>query len=140
MTTIWIIVAAVFAVVEMGTGTFYLLVLAVAAGAGAVTSYVTPDLAVQMGVAAIVAVIGYGGLQKMRGGRARLDVSANPDVNIDIGSVVHIADVGVDGDARVNFRGAEWAARVDGGAAAVPGARYKIARIDGNILVLHSVE
>lgn len=138
MTTLWIILAAAFAVAEMVTGTFYLLVLAVAALAGAGAAYIDMDPAGQIGVAAVVAAIGYAVLHKVRKGIKRPDVAANPDLNIDIGTTVIVASVGPDGVAVVQFRGAQWSARVDGGMA-VPGAPYKIAAIDGNVLVLEKI-
>jgi membrane protein implicated in regulation of membrane protease activity len=135
MLTNWLIIAAILAGAEMFSGTFYLLVLALGAGAGALAAHFNQTLEIQIGAAAVVAVLGYIVLRQVRPPKPPRDAAANPDLNIDIGTTVRLADVLADGTVRVTFRGTTWNARIDG---AAPDANktYQIARIEGATLIL----
>ena len=76
-------------------------------------------------------------LWHVRRGQAPADVpvAANPDVNLDVGSTVQVAQWQPDGTARVQYRGAAWDARHVGGGAAIAG-EHVIRAIEGNRLLL----
>lgn len=133
--TFWMVLAAILAVAEMMTGTFYLLVLAGAAVAGAAAAYTGAVSWVQIIIVAVVAVAGFAALHKYRPQTTRAAASANPDVNPDIGAIVRIAQLDAHGAPRVAYRGTEWSARVDNGAPQM-GIDYRVSRVDGAILIL----
>lgn len=126
---------------ELASGTFYLLMLAVGLAAAAVAAHAGLDLNLQLAVAGVV---GAGAVligRKMRQGRpAPPQASANADVNMDIGQIVHVDNWQADGRAIVKYRGAAWNASYvhDPGDsdAPTPGS-YRIVQILGSELQLH---
>jgi membrane protein implicated in regulation of membrane protease activity len=134
--TLWWVVAGVLVAVELASGTFYLLMLAVGAAAAAVAAYLGIGLAGQLLGAAIVgggAVVAWH--LKRACAPAPLPAGANRDVNLDIGELVQVDQWGADGSARVTHRGASWQARHAGGGTPAPGA-HVIRALEGNILLL----
>ena len=134
--TVWWIAAGVLIAAELATGTFYLLMLAIGAVAGAVAALFGLSLAVQMLAAAFAggaAVLAW--RQQRSRGRRAAPASRNPDVNLDIGQSVQVDAWSADGLARVQYRGAAWQARFIGGAPAVSG-RHVIRAIEGSCLLL----
>ena len=116
----WWITAAVLVALELGSGSFYLLMLALGAAAGALAALVG---------AGSVAV-----LYLIRKRRKPRPPQANRDVNLDIGSLVDVAAWDQAGQATVRWRGAEWQARLGRGQPVA--GRFRIAALDGNTLVL----
>ncbi|MEK8025842.1 NfeD family protein [Pseudaquabacterium rugosum] len=144
--TLWWIAAGALTIGEMLSGTFYLLVLAGGAAAGALAAHAGADLAVQLGLAAVVAAVGVavcrswyrrraGTAPAAPVGLATEAAEADPDIHPDIGQHVHVAAWSPEGTARVRYRGADWAVRWAGLGAAVPGALV-IAAVHGAELQL----
>jgi len=132
---LWAIGAGVLVIAELFSGTFYLLMIAIGMGAGALTSLLRIDMPGQMLVAAIVAAIATVLLRRSRFGRIeRMPASANPDVNLDIGQSINVP-AWQDGVARVMYRGAMWDVELAPGEAAAPGM-YKIREIRGSRLIV----
>ncbi len=132
---LWAIGAGVLVIAELFSGTFYLLMIAIGMGAGALISLLQIDMPGQMLVAAIVAAIGTLLLRRSRFGKIeRRPASANPDVNMDIGQTVNVP-AWQDGVARVMYRGAMWDVELAPGEAAAPGT-YKIREIRGSRLIV----
>lgn len=135
-TTLWLALAGVLVVIELLTGTFFLLVWALGAVAGAAAAWVGGGLAVQLIAAAL---IGAGGSLLLQRRRTRagppVDPAANPDVHLDLGSSVQVNGWGADRRARVLYRGAQWDAALVQGANAGPGP-HRIVRIEANCLWL----
>ena len=133
----WWVLAGVAVAIELTTGTFYLLMLAVGLAAGALAAYFGLVLTHQMLVAA---AIGGGAVVlwhwQHRKSPPPLRANANPDVHLDIGEVVHVLRWNADGTASVKFRGAEWTAiAAEPGVAASPG-HFRIKAIQGSRLVV----
>lgn len=134
--TLWWVAAGVLVAAELASGTFYLLMLAVGAAAGAVAAHTGLGTTAQMLVAAAV-----GGAAVMawhvRRGRApkAMPASRNPDVNLDIGQSVQVDTWSADGLAQVQYRGAAWQARFIGGTPA-QGGRHVIRAVEGSCLLL----
>ena len=127
----WILVAIALVIVELLTGTFYLLVLGIAASAAALLAWLGLPLAVQAGFATAIAVIGVFVVQRLR----PRSVAGASQVNaIDVGQRVTLeAWINeAEGLARVSYRGALWDARVVGERA--DGIVYYIRGIDGGTL------
>ena len=132
----WWIVAGVLVAIELASGTFYLLMLALGAVAAALAAHVGMSMPIQLFAAALVgggAVAGWHQRQRMRPGPA--PANANRDVNLDIGEHVHVAEWQPDGTASVDYRGARWSARHAGVDVPSPG-EFVIQAIEGSRLVL----
>jgi membrane protein implicated in regulation of membrane protease activity len=127
----WLVIGLTLVVVEVLTGTFYLLVLGVACfGAGA-AAFVGLSFAIQSIVAAVVAGTG---LYFVHAYRARN--AAQQMAPIDAGQRASF-EAWIDrasGLARVSYRGALWEARVDGSAALEQGAVLYVLASEGNTL------
>jgi membrane protein implicated in regulation of membrane protease activity len=133
---LWAIGAGVLVIAELFSGTFYLLMIAIGMGAGALTSLLRIDMPGQMLVAAIVAAIATLLLRRSRFGKIeeRTPAGANPDVNMDIGQTISVP-AWQDGVARVMYRGALWDVELAPGEAAAPGV-FKIREIRGSRLIV----
>ncbi|MDH4276193.1 MAG: NfeD family protein [Gammaproteobacteria bacterium] len=107
--TFWFILALVLLGLEMASGTFYLLVLAIAAALGGVTALSGLDVLAQSSSAAFAAVVGALFLRHWKTART----PPNNDQNLDIGHTVTVVTWRDDGTLRVHYRGAEWEAETD---------------------------
>jgi len=122
---------------ELATGTFYLLMIALGLGAGALAAHFGSTQPIQFLVAAVVgggATTFWHWRRVSRAGPA-VPTAQDRDVNLDIGERVHVAAWRKDDTAQVSYRGSTWAARLQPGAPAVPG-EYVVAAVEGNWLVL----
>lgn len=134
--TYWWIAAGVLVAAELTSGTFYLLMLALGAAAGALAAHLGLGIAGQMLSAAIV-----GGtatvIWHQRRSRANQSASAasNPDMNLDIGQAVQVDAWTADGTTQVQYRGAAWTARYIGKTPAASG-RHVIRAVEGSCLLL----
>jgi len=134
---IWWILAGMVIALELVTGTFYLLMLAsgLIAGALAATAGFPP-----VGQLLLSAAIGGGAVAAWhwhrRQGPAPIAAQANPDVHLDIGEVVRVAQWNADSTATVYFRGAQWTAvAAEPGESQLPG-NFRIKEMLGNRLVV----
>jgi membrane protein implicated in regulation of membrane protease activity len=128
---IWLIAGFALIIVELVTGTFYLLVLGIAAIAGGVIAYAGLPFSVQALVAAALAVTGVMWVNRMR--RAS---TAEKMRSLDVGqpaSFDHWVDRAA-AQARVKYRDALWDATVVGEIAGEPGEGLYVVSIDGNTL------
>ena len=133
----WWIVAAVLVALELGSGSFYLLMLAVGAAAGALAGHLGLGPTGQWSSAAVVGAASVGLLYLLRRGRPQRAPQSNRDLNLDIGSVLEVERWDAAGNARVRWRGTEWQARLGRGKP-LPG-RFRIASVDANTLVLDAL-
>ncbi|MEL4178419.1 NfeD family protein [Roseateles sp. PN1] len=136
LSTAWWIAAGLLVAIELGTGSFYLLMLAIGCAAGAIAAHLGLGGSAQM-----VAAAGVGGAavalwhRKRSLGTRALPANANPDVLMDIGQSVQVKHWHADGSTQVQYRGAEWQARFAGTGAPTAG-RYTIRAIEGSRLLL----
>ncbi len=137
--TLWWLAAGALVAVELATGTFYLLMLSLGCAAAALSAHAGLGATAQVVIAALV---GGGATVLWHLRRARKPRSApaesNPDVNLDIGQTVHVAEWAADGTARVQYRGAGWSVRLALAGARAPG-EYRIVALHGNELQLTPV-
>jgi membrane protein implicated in regulation of membrane protease activity len=133
---IWAVAGLLLAFVELATGTFYVLMIAIGVFAGALADLLGADAPWQFLIAAAVALAAIVVLRKRGLGRfsRRLDSSVDPQQNLDIGGVVHVNDWR-DGAARVQYRGTQWDAVLVAGADAHAG-RFYIREVRGTCLTL----
>ena len=134
--TLWWLATGVTVAVELATGTFYLLMIALGLAAGAVAAHAGLGETAQVVAAALV---GGGATALWHWKRFRSPRSApaaeNRDVNLDVGERVQVTEWTADGTARVHYRGTAWTARLLPGAARRPGP-HRVAAVEGNWLVL----
>lgn len=131
-TTLWWSLAAALVALELVSGTFYLLMLALGAAAGALAAHAGGLLPVQLAAAA-----GVGGLAAVLWrlwSVRRAPAHAQP-LHWDVGSTVQVDAWDAQGRAQVRHRGAVWAA-VCAQPLPTPAGLHRIARIEGNTLVL----
>lgn len=131
----WLIAAGVLVVLELFSGTFYLLMIAIGLCAGALAALAGGGAAVQMLGAAVVGVIATAVLHRSRFGYARRGNAArDPNVNLDIGQQLQVSHWH-EGHARVKYRGALWDVELGPGAQAQPGM-FKIVEVQGSRLIV----
>jgi membrane protein implicated in regulation of membrane protease activity len=132
----WWVIAGLLVAAELTSGTFYLLMVALGAAAGALAAHAGLRIELQITVAALV-----GGVAtalwhwRRRHQPEPAPAAANRDVNLDIGERVRVASWSPDGSARVQYRGAQWSARYGGPDAPAPGEHFIVA-VEGNCLIL----
>jgi membrane protein implicated in regulation of membrane protease activity len=140
---IWMVLAGVMVVVEMFTGTFYLLMVGVGMAAGGLAALVGANGPVQLVIAAAVGILATYALRRSGFGRhARTDAARDPNVNLDIGQTVTVEEwqrtrAGPH-TARSMYRGAMWDIELPGleeGASVQPG-RFVIREVRGNRLIV----
>ena len=132
---LWLIMAGVLVVLEMFTGTFYLLMFAIGLGFGALAALFGMSVPAQTIVAAVVGVIATGVLHRSRLGHpAKQNPARDHNVNIDIGQRLTVAEW-EGGKARVMYRGALWDVELGQGAIAEAGS-FKIVEVQGNRLIV----
>ena len=134
--TLWWVAAGIAVAVELATGTFYLLMIALGLVAGAIAAHLGLGTTAQVVIAALV---GGGATAVWHWRRARAPRSApaasNRDVNLDIGERVQVKSWQDDRTTRVSYRGSMWTARLAPGAHAVAG-EFRVVAVENNWLVL----
>ena len=134
--TAWWVAAGVLVAAELLSGSFYLLMLALGAVAGALCAHAGLSLNLQIASAAVLGGAAVAGCYAWRRSRpAGPTANENPDVLLDVGSRVQVARWQADGTARVNYRGADWDVRYIGPPPATAGA-HVIRSVQGNQLLL----
>jgi membrane protein implicated in regulation of membrane protease activity len=133
----WAILGLGLVIVELLTGTFYLLVLGIAAFGAALAAWLGQGFGVQAMVAAVIAAAGCYGVhvyraKNVKGQMAQVDAGqpASFENWVDQGARL----------ARVRYRGASWDALVDGEENAVPapGSLLYVVSTSGNTLKVTS--
>ncbi len=134
--TWWWLATGALVAAELATGTFYLLMVALGCGAGALAAHAGTGATVQIVAAALVgggATVAWHLRQRARPRAEQAD--RNPDVNMDIGQTLKVTAWDDDGTARVHYRGAAWTARL---AQAAPrqGGTHVIVAVRGTELIV----
>jgi len=127
----WLVAGFLLIIVELVTGTFYLLVLGISALAGGTVAHLGQPFSVQAMVAAVLAVAGV-----MWVNRFRKTSKAVKMPSLDVGQSTtfdHWVDR-ANGQARVKYRDALWDATVAGEAGGEMGETMYVTAIDGNTL------
>jgi len=134
---LWAVTGIALIIIEMMTGTFYLLVLGLAALSAAAAAWFGGSFWVQAVLIAGVSVAGVLLVRRYRGHSKKAQAMQGP--GLDIGQAVTL-DAWIsepDGLARVKYRNAQWEAQVTG--ERVPGGTvFYIHAVDGNTLRVSS--
>ena len=132
--TLWWLIAGALVVAELLTGSFYLLMLALGAVAGALAAHLGVSETAQILSAALLGTAAVVGCYLLRRRRARLQ-PAQDSMNLDIGESVQVESWAADGTAQVRYRGAQWTAVLRPGNAATPGS-HRVAEVIGSRLLV----
>jgi membrane protein implicated in regulation of membrane protease activity len=127
-----LITAFALVIAEMLTGTFYLLVLAVAVALGAGAGWLGASFPVQLVTAALLGGVG---TMLVRQWRASHAPSHIPDQPLDVGESVQVETWNADGTARVRHRGTQWDAALEDATTPRAGTLYIMA-MRGSTLIL----
>ncbi|HEY1289892.1 MAG TPA: NfeD family protein [Burkholderiales bacterium] len=128
---LWAIVGLALVIVELLTGTFYLVMLGVAAFGAAGAAWLGYEFPAQVAVASLIAA---GGCYGVHVYREKSRTRQMPP--IDAGMPASF-ESWIDAPARlarVRYRGASWDARVEGPEALEPGTTVYVLATDGNTL------
>src|SRR6185436_3903547 len=128
---LWAILGFALVIVELLTGTFYLLMLGVAAFGAAAAAYLGLGFGAQIVVAVVVASAGCYGVHiyraKNRAGQmAPIDAGMPASFEEWVDPAARLA--------RVRYRGASWDARVQGADTLEPGTPVYVVNSNGNTL------
>ncbi len=137
---VWFSLAGVLVILEIFSGTFYLLMIALGLLAGGLIAMAGGAQTVQLIVAGLIGVIATYILRRVRQDKStHVDSARDPNINIDIGQSVAIdqwnAAHGATPSARIMYRGAQWDAELAVGASAQPGT-FIITEIRGSRLIV----
>ena len=127
----WSVAGIALIIAELITGTFYLLVIGIAALAGGAVAFYGFSFWVQAEVAAVVAIAGVIVVT-----RYRKVQKASPSVGLDVGQSVVLDSWISEKDrlARVRYRNTLWDAELLDAQGAEAGRVLYIRRVDGNTL------
>ncbi len=140
--SIWWLLAAGAVAIELITGTFYLLMIALGLAAAASASHVGASSAMQFIIAALVgsgSVLVWRSIKKKQ--PAPLAASVNSDVNLDIGGTVQVEHWQPDGTSTVSYRGATWSVvhRNAQAMATHTAGAHRIVEVIGSRLILEKI-
>ncbi len=137
--TMWWLLAGALVALELLSGTFYLLMLALGAAVAAIAAHLGMPLIAQITVASVaglVSVAMWYQLKKRRPGDP--SARAQRSVNLDVGEIIQVDTWLPDGSAQVKYRGALWRVIQRPGNAQAPGA-YRVAELVGSSLLVDKV-
>lgn len=128
---LWAILGLTLVIIELLSGTFYLLVLGIAAFGAALAAWLGQGFPVQAIVAAAISGLGCYGVHVYRAKNATEQMP-----NVDAGQPASFENWVDQGArlARVRYRGASWDALVEGDAAIDVGAMLYVVTANGNTL------
>jgi membrane protein implicated in regulation of membrane protease activity len=132
----WFVLAGILVILEMFTGTFYLLMIALGLVAGGLAAMA----GVQLVAAAVLGSAATFSLRRSRFGKwQKIDAAGDPNINLDIGQTLHVDEWKNTPDgistARVMYRGAMWDIELAPGSSARAGM-FIIREVRGNRLVV----
>jgi membrane protein implicated in regulation of membrane protease activity len=137
---VWLAITGIVVVMELFTGTFYLLMIAIGLAAGALAALIGWSIEYQLLSAAIIGAIATVSLHRSRfGARHKVSASRDPNVNLDIGQALQIAAWDSHSSdiwrARAMYRGALWDIETRSSIEPLPGS-FKIVEIRGSLLIV----
>jgi len=138
--TWWLVLAGVVIILELFTGTFYLLMFAVGLVSASIASLLISSVQFQMLIAAVIGSAATLTLHNSKyGWKERRDTASDPNVNIDIGQQLKVDDWQDQGNgvfvARTKYRGAMWDVELRHAAGEV--GMYEIEAVEGSRLIVH---
>jgi membrane protein implicated in regulation of membrane protease activity len=141
--TIWWLLAGVCVALELATGTFYLLMMALGMAAGAVSAHLGFGSTNQLVIAALLGGGCTAAWHWLRPNKKTDDQTTNQDVHLDIGATVNVEVWDASQATSVLHRGASWSAKSNQqglqDSASLKTGLHRIVAVEGNTLVLFKV-
>lgn len=136
----WFVAAGILVCLELFSGTFYLLMIAIGFAAGGLAALAGVGGTLQIVGAAIIGVLATYALRRSKYGKSHNpNAASDPNINLDIGQTILVnewkTDVNAPPHARESYRGAPWDIELAHGEAAVPG-NFTIREIRGSRLIV----
>jgi membrane protein implicated in regulation of membrane protease activity len=132
----WFVIGFGLVIAELLTGTFYLLVIAVAFGAAGVVALLGGSVIWQLITAAAFSLGGTLWLRQSGFGRRLRDRTSSDQVqNMDVGQTIRVDQWAPNRTARANYRGATWDVELSAGEEPTPG-EFVIREIYANRLIV----
>ena len=132
----WFVIGFALVIAELLTGTFYLLVIAIAFGAAGLGALLGAPVVLQWATAAAVALGGPLWLRQSRFGQRLRDRATSDRVqNMDVGQTLRVDQWAPNRTARANYRGATWDVELAPGEVAA-GGEFVIREIHANRLIV----
>jgi membrane protein implicated in regulation of membrane protease activity len=123
--------ALILVALEMATGTFYLLMVAIAMAIGGAFALIGIAFSAQLALAGLAGIAGIVLLARLKGKHS----SDAMTFSLDIGQPVEVLAWRENGTARVFYRGTEWDAELEANGSGHEGNFY-IKDVRGSVLVL----
>lgn len=141
---VWLSLAGFLAILELFSGSFYLLMIATGFATGAALAYLGLAPSSQYLAATFVGVVATALLHYSRRGQdKKINAARDPNVNLDIGQTVEVSEWQNNGGkvhtARVPYRGSHWDIELAPGAKPDSGT-FKIREIRGSCLIVTNSE
>ena len=133
---VWFVIGFGLVIAELLTGTFYLLVIAVAFGAAGVAALLGASVVLQLATAAAFSLGGTLWLRQSGFGRRLRDRATSDRVqNMDVGQTLRVDQWAPNRTARANYRGATWDVELAPGEVPASG-EFVIREINANRLIV----
>ena len=133
---VWFVIGFGLVIAELLTGTFYLLVIAIAFGAAGVAALLGASVVLQLATAAAFSLGGTLWLRQSKFGRRLRDRVISDHVqNMDVGQTLRVDQWAPNRTARANYRGATWDVELAPGEEAASG-EFVIREINANRLIV----
>ena len=123
----------VLLILELVTGTFYLLMLALGMVAAALGAHWGVGLSTQL---VLAAAVGAGAATAWHLVRLRKRPQVEDALSLDVGQVLLIDAWNAQGESHVRYRGADWLAALKAGSAVAADRRYHVTAIEGSRLIV----
>ena len=132
---IWLLAAVVLVIVEMSSGTFYLIAVAFGLVVAGLSAYMGIGPAGQVTVAALLCTASVAAIYRWKQGQGESNEQSN--LAYDIGKSVQVVQWKDERHARVSYRGAEWDADLASTASADTARQtWSIKEIVGSLLII----
>ncbi len=131
----WFVIGFGLLVAELLTGTFYLLIIAVAMGVAGLASLAGAPLAVELVIAAVIGLGGSMWLRTTRWGKRLHERGDDRVQNMDIGQSLRVDQWTSTRTARAHYRGSVWDVELAPGEQPVAG-EFVIREIHANRLIV----
>ncbi len=134
---LWWSLSAVLVLLELLTGTVYLLMVSIGFVAGGVAAYFEWNSSAQLLVAGLVSSAATLAWHARRAKGEHTAPSADKNMQMDIGGVLEVRTWDENGSARVMYRGAQWSVKSSATATTpLPTGTHRIIEVRGTTLIV----
>jgi membrane protein implicated in regulation of membrane protease activity len=128
----WFSLAVVLLMMEMASGTFYMLILSLAFGVGGIGALAGLSMPLQIMLSALIGIIGIFLLRRVK-------TTTGTAQGLDIGQTVTVMSWREDGSARVRYRGTEWDAELESTDTPREGKLYIKEMLGSRLVLTHKI-